>query len=60
MIIHGRWDEVVPFRQGKKIYANLPAPKTFIEIKDASHNDLAQKGGELYKESIQDFIKKLE
>lgn len=60
LIIHGRWDEVVPFRQGKKIYANLPAPKTFIEIKDASHNDLAQKGGELYKESIQDFIKKLE
>ena len=59
LVIHGRWDEVVPFRQGKKIYNNLPQPKTFLEIKEASHNDLVIKGGELYKKSIEKFLNEL-
>jgi hypothetical protein len=60
LVIHGRYDEVVPFRQGRKIHKYLPEPKTFLEIQEASHNDLIQKGGRLYKETIQKFIKTLE
>jgi len=59
LVIHGLYDEVVPFRQGRKIHKLLPEPKTFLEIKDASHNDLIEKGGRLYKETIQKFLKTL-
>ena len=60
LVIHGVYDEVVPFRQGRKIHEFLPEPKFFLEIKEASHNDLIQKGGRLYKETIQKFLKTLE
>ena len=60
LVIHGRYDEVVPFRQGRKIHKYLPEPKTFLEIQEASHNDLIQKGGRLYNETIQKFLKTLE
>jgi len=56
LVIHGRWDEVIPFRQGRRIHNELPEPKTFLEIKEASHNDLVEKGGQSYKESIKHFL----
>ncbi len=59
LIIHGRWDEVVPFRQGKKLHSLLPEPKTFIEIENASHNDLEEAGGESYRAGIENFIQGL-
>ena len=56
LVIHGKMDEVIPFRQGRKIYKLLPEPKTFLELSDASHNDITEKGGRLYQESIQKFF----
>ena len=56
LVIHGRWDEVIPFRQGRRIHNELHEPKTFLEIKEASHNDLVEKGGQSYKESIKHFL----
>ncbi len=59
LIIHGRWDEVVPFRHGKKLYSQFENNKEFLEIKNASHNDISEKGGKLYKETIIKFINSL-
>ena len=59
LVIHGRWDEVVPFRHGKRLYNLLGGTKEFLQIKHASHNDLVQKGGSLYEESIINFINNL-
>ena len=59
LVIHGSLDEVIPFRQGRRIHKELPEPKYFVEIKDAFHNNLAEKGGRLYKESINKFLKNL-
>ena len=59
LIIHGAWDEIVPFRQGKKLHLALPQPKSFLEIKEGYHNNLSDAGGLKYKESIIDFIDSL-
>jgi len=56
LVIHGKKDEVVPFRHGKRVYNALPEPKRFIEFKTAGHNDLPETGGEKYRSSINEFF----
>ena len=57
LVIHGELDEVVPFRQGRRIYRELPEPKTFLEIKDGLHNNLKGIGGQFYEKSINKFFR---
>jgi len=59
LVIHGNMDEVVPFRQGRKIHRALPHPNELLEIKGASHNNIAEVGGRLYDESIYKFLENL-
>ncbi len=59
LVIHGEIDEVIPFRQGRKIFSLLPEPKEFLKIQEASHNDIAEKGGRLYRESIKKFLRSI-
>jgi fermentation-respiration switch protein FrsA (DUF1100 family) len=59
LIIHGELDEVVPFRHGKRLHKELPAPKTFLPFQDATHNNLESIGGEKYKAWIVEFIDNL-
>ena len=56
LVIHGTLDEVVPFRQGKKIFEQLPEPKEFLEVKDAEHNNLWEVGGKKYRDTLIRFI----
>lgn len=56
LVIHGKKDEVVPFRHGKRVYNALPEPKSFIEFETAGHNDLPETGGEKYRSSINEFL----
>ena len=37
--LHGDRDEVVPFDQGKLVFAAAPQPKKFITLAGAGHND---------------------
>lgn len=40
-IIHGAKDKIIPATQGKKLFESIEsANKKFVEIKDASHNDI--------------------
>ena len=59
LVIHGREDEIVPFRHGRKLFESLPEPKTFLEITEANHNDLPEIGGEKYRSSINHFLKRV-
>ena len=59
LVIHGSLDEVVPFRQGRKIHRALPHPNELLEIKGAAHNNISEVGGKLYDESINKFLKNL-
>jgi fermentation-respiration switch protein FrsA (DUF1100 family) len=59
LIIHGKLDEVVPFRHGKRLHQELPEPKTFLSFHEATHNNLESIGGEKYKDGIVQFIDNL-
>ena len=48
LILQGTNDEVVPFSMGQRLFKKAPEPKSFFEIKNGLHNDLAEKAGEDY------------
>jgi uncharacterized protein len=51
--MHGDRDEIVPFRQGKKVFDPASQPKAFYTIIGASHNDTFLVGGDLYFQALQ-------
>ncbi len=59
LIIHGERDSVVPFRLGRRLFDLAPAPKEWLPVPHADHNDLAYTGGKLYWETIQSFLEKV-
>lgn len=56
LVLHGDRDEVVPFAQGKIVFAAAPEPKTFFTISGAGHNDTYRVGGDRYFEQLKNFI----
>jgi fermentation-respiration switch protein FrsA (DUF1100 family) len=60
LVLHGDRDEVVPFDQGKKVFAAAPDPKQFYAIRGSGHNDTYIVGGEAYFKAMKDFIEKAE
>ncbi|MBI3610911.1 MAG: alpha/beta hydrolase [Nitrospirae bacterium] len=59
LILHGDRDEVVPFEQGKKMFAAANPPKEFYVIPGASHNDTYLVGGKPYWETWRKFLRDL-
>ncbi|MCW5829605.1 MAG: alpha/beta hydrolase [Deltaproteobacteria bacterium] len=55
LIIHGRRDEIVPFRMGQKLYESAPEPKRFVEIAHARHNDTVFSGPH-YIRAVREFL----
>jgi fermentation-respiration switch protein FrsA (DUF1100 family) len=58
LVLHGDQDEVVPFEQGKKVFAAAPPPKEFYTIRGAHHNDTFIVGGDGYYATLKDFIER--
>lgn len=57
LIIHGEDDHLIPFSDGKALYANSGAnKKRMMSIKGAGHNDLMIVGQADYFKSIQTFV----
>lgn len=59
LVIHGNYDFVVPFWQGKKIYHEIQSSKLFYEVDTAGHNDLSVVAGDVYWQKIHEFVKML-
>jgi uncharacterized protein len=57
LIIHGRADEIVPFRMGETLFRAAPEPKAFLALDGAGHNDTYVVGGEPYFEALAGFAK---
>jgi abhydrolase domain-containing protein 17 len=55
LIIHGRSDEVVPFRHGEGLFRLANQPKRFVAIDDAGHNDLQLLAGDRYISELRQF-----
>lgn len=47
-ILQGTDDDVVPFTMGQRLFKKAPEPKSFFEIKNGRHHDLADHAGEAY------------
>jgi pimeloyl-ACP methyl ester carboxylesterase len=56
LVLHGERDEVVPFVQGRRLFAAAPEPKRFFPIPGAGHNDTYVAGGEAYWRALADFL----
>jgi fermentation-respiration switch protein FrsA (DUF1100 family) len=56
LVLHGEADEVVPFTQGRRLFAAAPEPKRFFPIPGAGHNDTYVTGGEAYWRTLAAFL----
>jgi uncharacterized protein len=58
LVIHGERDSVIPFRLGRKLFETATAPKQWLAVPEADHNNLAEVGGLVYWKTIQSFLEK--
>lgn len=56
LIVHGKNDEIVPFRIGEKLFTLAKDKKKFLAIEGAGHNDTYIVGGTAYFNEIVSFI----
>jgi len=51
-VVHGEDDAVVPVTLGERLYGLIRAPKRFVRIASAGHNDLGARAVEAAKQFI--------
>lgn len=56
LVIHGKQDKTVPFRHGEVLFHQYQGMKSKLWLPNASHNDVIEKGGEVYWRCLQEFI----
>ncbi|TAF11209.1 MAG: alpha/beta hydrolase [Nostocales cyanobacterium] len=56
LVMHGKLDEVIPFNHSEKLFAAITAPKLFLGVENASHNDFFDLAGEKYSQTLREFI----
>jgi hypothetical protein len=59
LIIHGTDDTVIGIWQAKELYKLANAPKSYLWVDGAGHNDLEQVAGKSYIEALQAFAASL-
>ena len=52
LVVHGEDDAVVPVTLGERLYGLIRAPKRFVCIANAGHNDLGAHAVEAAKQFI--------
>jgi uncharacterized protein len=57
LIIHGEWDEIIPFEQAEVLYQNVGSKdKRLLPIPNAGHNDIMLIGMEQYFQAVKEFV----
>ncbi len=59
LIMHGEDDEIVPVWHGRRLFDLAPAPKMFVTVPGAHHNDFARIAGPRYTQALRDFEARL-
>jgi uncharacterized protein len=52
LVVHGENDAIVSIALGKRLYARIQAPKQFVRVVGAGHNDLGAKAVAAAKQFI--------
>jgi len=60
LVLHGDLDDVVPYEQGRRLFAAANPPKTFFSIRGAHHNDTYIVGDLPYFQAWTRFLRSLE
>jgi abhydrolase domain-containing protein 17 len=55
LVMHGRADEVIPFRHGEALFAAAKEPKRSLWISGAAHNDFISVAGRSYWDALREF-----
>ncbi|WP_428075327.1 alpha/beta hydrolase [Candidatus Avelusimicrobium aviculae] len=58
LIIHGRYDSIVPAAQAKLLFKRAGDPKEIWLVPGAKHNKCAEVGGFEYKQRLSDFFRR--
>jgi alpha-beta hydrolase superfamily lysophospholipase len=57
LIIHGEWDEIIPYEQARILHQNVSSQdKKLLTIPNAGHNDILLLGMEQYFSAIREFV----
>ena len=56
LVLHGERDSIVPVTLGRQLYEKLSAPKQFVAVAGANHNDLIGLSRRDYWTPILDFV----
>lgn len=56
LIIHADGDTIIPYALGRELFERLDAPKEFVTLRGADHNDLFDAGHEVYWKPIRAFL----
>lgn len=59
LVIHGTSDEVVPLRQGQRIFAMAAGPKSHLWVAGAHHNDVLYTATQEYLDALHSFASTL-
>jgi fermentation-respiration switch protein FrsA (DUF1100 family) len=59
LVVHGQYDEIVPFSQGREVFDVAPSPKDFYAVEGGGYNDLLDKAGDDYVIRLREFYRTL-
>lgn len=59
LVLHGTRDSIIPFALGRELFERLHAPKQFVAIEGADHNDFFDEGQTAYWGPITRFVEGL-
>jgi hypothetical protein len=57
LVMHGDQDEIVPVEQGKALFEAAPGPKRLHLFPGAGHNDLLNRAGREWAETIAEWAR---
>lgn len=60
LVMHGKLDDIVPFEHGEKLFAAVTAPKLYLWVDNANHNDFLEVAQEKYGKKLREFVDLLE
>ncbi len=58
LLVHSRGDEIVPYDQGERLFAQANEPKQFLEL-SGGHNDGNHVSQDIYMETLQQFLEEI-
>jgi fermentation-respiration switch protein FrsA (DUF1100 family) len=58
LYIHSKYDEIIPFSHGEKLFEVAKQPKQFLQI-HGSHNDGFYQSKQIYEKGVQGFLESI-